>query len=297
MSRNRSPFSRLRRPGLAWTMVSLCAATVGCGGGKVKEPKTLPAQTVSRVTPELEPPPPLPPPQRKAAQPPLREITKVIDPGDESANPKTLVEASRLAKARKITTPASVVEINDENLHEYAEGAQVILMESGPAAPPPVSATTRTGTDQLGSDSLGDPGDEQYWRERGLSLRRSMRRSYDEIERVELEAAAQRQRFYAQDDPYVRDAQVKPAWDRALDRLSELREDADRYGEALQDFLDEGRSLDIPIAWLNDGWELEPDEEERRATDRPVRTQDAIDTPILDAPARDVDRGNGGGGR
>lgn len=297
MSHNRFPASRFRHSGLAWAMVSMCATTVACGGGKVKEPKTLPAQTVSQVTPALEPPPPLPPPQRRTAEPAPREITKVIDPGDDSENPKTLVEASRLAKARKSTTPPSVVEINDENLHEYAEGAQVILMESGPAAPPPVSAPPRESTDPLGGSSLGDPGDEQYWRERGLSLRRSLRRSFDEIERVELEAAAQRQRFYAEDDPYVRDAQIKPAWDRALDRLSELRDEADRYEVALQEFLDEGRAFDIPVAWLNDGWELEPDEEERRAIDRPVRTQDAIDTPILEDPARDVDSDTRGGGR
>ncbi len=295
MNSSRHPSFRSCQPGITLALVSLCATTLACGGGKTKEPKTLPAQSVSQVTPGLEAPPPLPPPVRKN-RPAVREAVTVIDPGDESAQPKTLVEASRLAKARKNETPPSVVEINDENLHEYAQGAQIIQMESGPAAPPPTLGGGSASEGTLNRDRLGDPGDENYWRERGLSLRRSWRRTFDEIERVELEAAAQRQRFYAEDDPYVRDAQVKPAWDRAIDRLSELREDADRYQDALVLYIDEGRSMDVPPAWLNDGWELELNDEERQAVDRPVPNQDAINTPIIERPARDVGGGGSGGG-
>ncbi len=36
---------------------------------------------------------------------------------------------------------------------------------------------------------------------------------------LEKEAAGWRRRFYAEDDPYVRDGQIKPEWDRVLDLL------------------------------------------------------------------------------
>ncbi|RMH18364.1 MAG: hypothetical protein D6696_13240 [Acidobacteria bacterium] len=277
-----SPSSRVVRPAAAVAIALVALAA--CGGGK-KEPKTLPAQTVSQVAPGLEAPPPLPPPIRELPPPP-RPPVKVIDSGDEEPQPKTLLEASQLAKARKGETPPPVVEITDENLSEYAEGGNVIIVESGPSSAPPATPPSTAPPADKARDEL-------YWRQRGLELRRNWRRTLDEIERLELEAASLRQRFYAEDDPYVRDAQIKPAWDRALDRISELRQEAARYQEALNQMLEEGRQLEIPPGWLSEGWELEPSEEERRELEQ-IPIHRPIDAPVAEEPARDV---SGGGGR
>jgi len=264
------------------TAAAVLLLAAGCGGGK--EPKTLPPQTVSQAGLELEAPPPLPAPVRQVHPPPV-EVVKVIDPGDDPG-PKTLVEASRLAKAKKATSAPSVLEVTDENLKQHAAGGQVTIMSSAPAAPAADAA----------AEAAAEEGehDEPYWRRRGLSIRRSWRSAIDTIDRLELEAASLRQQFYAEDDPYVRDNRIKPAWDRALDRISDLHEDAQRYEQALGEYLEEGRQEGVPAGWLNDGWELEPDAEELDKLDGAIKTQDAVDTPILEQPARDIESGGGG---
>jgi hypothetical protein len=265
-------------------LAAILVVLAGCGGGG-KEPKTLPAQTTSLARPELEAPPPLPPPIRRPLPPPAQTV-KVIDAG-EDPRPKTLIEASRLAKARKALSPPPVIEVTDENLQFHAQGGKVTVMSSAPAAP-------ALDADPLPSSVEEDAArDEPYWRRRGLSIRRSWRQAIDTIDRLELEAAALRQRFYAEDDPYVRDNRVKPPRDRPLDRISDLREEAAVFEEALGEYLDEGRQEGIPTGWLNDGWELEPSAEELEELEAGIKTQRAIDTPIADDPFGDIDPGGG----
>ena len=236
-----------------------CLATVGCGDKKA--PQTVPPP---QVVPQMEPistaPPPLPPPIRQVKPTTAgQSAVRVIDPGG-TGQPKTLIEASRLAKARKRAQGPQqpIAEINDENLAEYADGGEVIVLESEPAAPPLMEPSTPT------SDDAGDIRDEDFWRTRALELRMGWRRALDDLGRLELESAALRQQFYAEEDPYIRDSQIKPAWDRVLDRMDTLRGQASRYETELGDFLDEGRQAGAPQGWLNQGWELEPTAEERR---------------------------------
>src|ERR1700719_3030361 len=58
--------------------------------------------------------------------------------------------------------------------------------------------------------------DEKYWRGRALEIRQRWRKASDRIKELEEDIGLLRRRFYAQDDPYVRDGQIKPAWDHAL---------------------------------------------------------------------------------
>ncbi|MEM8931516.1 MAG: hypothetical protein AAGE94_10090 [Acidobacteriota bacterium] len=244
----------------------LAGLVFGCGGAD--EPETLPSP-VPQITPTVEPPAPAPP----ALPPPIREVSptggrglvKVIDPGEPDDKPTTLIEASRLAKQRKREqrNVQPVVTINDENLSEFAEGADVIVLESEPAGnivPPPSDASAATAT--------GDIRDEDYWRNRALELRMSWRQAVDDIQELELESASLRQQFYAEEDPYIRDSQIKPAWDRVLDRLGALRQQAVRYEDELDIFVQEGQRAGALQGWLNQGWELEPSNEERDAIRR-----------------------------
>ncbi len=251
--------------------LSLALMALACSGGR--EPETMPSQTLTQVAPQLAEPPPPPLPIREVR--PTRPSVKVIDPGDESEQPKTLLEASRLAKARKQDTEDSIVVINDDNLHEYAEGADVIILESPPAAPVP-------DLEEPVAEEGSEVRDEQYWRGRALELRMGWRRAIDRIAELELEAAALRQQFYAEDDPYLRDSQLKPAWDRALDRLDVLRDQAARYEQELEVFAAEGQRAGALQGWLNQGWELEPTPEERKIAER-IQSHQAVDPPIADA--------------
>ncbi len=241
---------------------------LACSGGK--EPEPLPSQTVTQVTPQLAAPPPLPAPIREL--PSKRPSVKVIDPGGGEEQPKTLLEASRLAKARKQDQKDSIADINDDNLHEYAERAEVIILESPPAAPKPELEPTPAV--EKGSQTR----DEQYWRSRALELRMAWRRAFDQIGELELESAALRQQFYAEDDPYLRDSQLKPAWDRVLDRLDQLRDQSVRYQQELETFVAEGQRAEVPQGWLNQGWELEPTPDERRSAER-IQSHEPVDTP------------------
>lgn len=291
---SRIGLGKLTNRGAQLAAVSLLAlSALACGGG-AQEPEVLPSQTVTRVTPQLEPPPTGP------AMPPITEVPptessalKVIDPGGNSENPLTLGEASRLAKEVKASSAPAVVTITDENLAEYASGGDVTIMESEPAAPAlaeQVATSVSSGSEPLPADSVSDRqppdraasfpapranrgeaprgDDEGYWRSRALDLRRGWRGTVDEINELELQSAALRQQFYAEDDPYLRDSQIKPAWDRALDRLDALRREASVYEAELEAFVDDGRRAGAEQGWLNEGWELEPDRDEQQRANR-----------------------------
>ncbi len=239
----------------------LLLGTAACSGKK--QPDPIPSQTTTQSTSRLEAPPNLPPPIRQVR--PTRPTTvKVIDPGGNDEGPQTLIEASQLAKTRQRGEPSRepVVEINDENLHEYAGKAEVIMIEGEPAAPALTLARAPEGTEGTSSDL--DTGtdavrDEQYWRNGALDLRMGWRRTLDRIDELELESAALRQQFYAEEDTYIRDNHVKPEWDRVLDRLGQLRDRAQRYNQELDQFVEDGRRAGAHPGWLSEGWELEPE--------------------------------------
>ncbi len=250
-------------------LVCCALAALACSGGK--EPEPLPSQTVTQVAPQLAAPPSLPVPTREIR--PTKPTVKVIDAGGDGDQPKTLLEASRMAKARKQDSRESIASINDDNLHEYAKGAEIIILESPPAAPEPVLEPP-PGPVEEGSQVR----DEQYWRSRALELRMGWRRTFDQIGELELESAALRQQFYAEDDPYIRDSQLKPSWDRALDRLDQLRDRSLRYEQELETFVAEGQRAGALQGWLNQGWELEPTPDERASSQR-VKGSQSIDPP------------------
>ena len=245
----------------------LAASALACSGNK--EPEPLPSQTVTQVTPQLAAPPPQPLPIREVQ--PTRSTVKVIDAGGDEDQPKTLLEASRLAKARKQSSKKAIAVINDDNLHEYAEAAEVIILDSPPAAEPPDPSPIEA------VEEGSEVRDEQYWRGRALELRMAWRRAIDQISELTLESAALRQQFYAEDDPYLRDSQLKPAWDRVLDRLDTLRDQAARYEQELGVFVAEGQRAGVPQGWLNQGWELEPTSEEKDKTG--IRAHEVVDIP------------------
>ncbi|HSF38857.1 MAG TPA: hypothetical protein VLT87_03630 [Thermoanaerobaculia bacterium] len=203
----------------------------------------------------------------------------VVDAGDEEDGPQTLVEAARAERERRAgSTPTSVV-INDKNLQEYARKGQLTVVDpskvkkgketavAAPAAPPALP---------------GEPvRDEPYWRNRGLEIRQRWRQAADDSKELEEKAASLRQRFYAEDDPYVRNNRIKPEWDRTLDQLRQARVEIETSKQELTEFLEEGRVAGVYPGWLREGFDLEPEEEEPREETRPA---ESIEPPIMEPP-------------
>ena len=180
----------------------------------------------------------------------------VIDEGTATASGAQELAAAAAAERerRRKAGPATVV-INNANLAEHATGKLTIVSGSAPsraaaAAAPPV-----------------EPKDERYWRDRVHGLRQQWAAAVDSIGELEARAAGLRTRFYAQDDPYVRDGEIKPAWDCTLENLDEAKDRARSLENQLGAVLEEGRQAGALPGWLRDGIELEPSE---RPYDKPA---------------------------
>ena len=138
--------------------------------------------------------------------------------------------------------------ITDDNLAEFAEGANVTVG----SAPPPLSDEVR---EQLEERSR----EEQYWRSEALQIRTAWREAFDSLADLEEQAAKLRNDFYAADDPFYRDRQIKPAWDRVLDKIEEAERTILESQRELEELMEDGRRSGALPGWLREGIELEPD--------------------------------------
>jgi hypothetical protein len=206
--------------------------------------------------------------------------TIIIRRGGNESSRRSLVEASRAAREKKMARPPARIRVDDDNLHTFSDG-QVTFAE-------PVQASSPAERARL-EEAKEVAADEAYWRQRVLELRLEWRAAVEESRELELEVASLRRSFYAAEDPYVRDGRIKPAWDRALDRLDVLRRSAERYQEELAQALDEGRQAGAQPGWLREGIELEPEDAERDD----LETHDPQEPRILEIG--DDGRGRGRG--
>jgi hypothetical protein len=198
------------------------------------------------------------------ADPPLEpeeepSNTTVIEIGGEDgeAGRKSLLAAAQEAKESRKGQGPPVRVITDKNLSDHATGK---LTEADP------DLSSNSATTPVVRSTDGDERGEEYWRRGALDHRGRWREAVDEIARLEGAVADLRNRFYAEDDPYVRDGKIKPAWDRALDRLADAREEALQAELDLEAFLEEGRRAGALPGWLREGIHLEP---ERSADEMP----------------------------
>jgi hypothetical protein len=223
-------------------LAALCAAA--CASSSKSERQPLPPRAVA---PESPAPPPSEPP---VAIPPKPATVVILDPGEGPAAeaPTSLAEAAARERARRRTADKPVAVINDKNLAEFAKDQKLTIAqgdEEGAEVEPEKSPTAE--------------GSEAWWRERGLEIRRRWHEAVESVERLEGEVAELRTRFYATDDPYLRDSQVKPEWDRRLAELEAARRAVDEGPLEVERFLEEGRLAGVLPGWLREGVELEPE--------------------------------------
>jgi hypothetical protein len=211
----------------------------------------------------------------------------VVDAGtEEGGPPPSLIEASKAEKERRAGSAKAGTVINDKTLPRYASKGQITVMappkdkkkgtagKAGAAAPvPPV-----------------DVHDEAYWRGRGLEIRQRWRQLADEVKQLEQKSTELRQKFYMENDLFVRDNRIKPDWDRVLDRLRQTRLDAEAARQELSDFLEEGRRAGVLPGWLRDGEDDEPGQASGKGAQTKEQSKgrdglppaQSIEPPILD---------------
>ena len=237
-----------RRPVHALWLLMLGAIVVWSGCASNSETFEAPPETR----------PPVESPGPAEAEPSEREVEKtdddltiVIDEGDpdESAR-RTLLETAAAERERRRQSGPPAIVITNENLNEHATGELTIVSSGG------VKKVTSEEGGQVSAE--GDPRGEQYWRGRVLRVRQDWSTTREEIKHLESRAADLRRRFYAEDDPYYRDTQIKPSWDRTLERLTEARVAVEAFRGQVDEILEEGRQAGALPGWLREGIELEP---------------------------------------
>jgi len=164
--------------------------------------------------------------------------------------------------------------ITDKNIKQYAAKGQITV--AAPAKK--TEAETETEKPPI--------RDEQYWRSRALEVRLRWRKAADDVKELEQSAAGWRRRFYAENDPYVRSGQVKPEWDRVLDRLEEARIEAETAKTDLAELLEEGRTAGALPGWLREGVDEEPKEEPEPSNEHKVLEPPKVEPPTVEGFGR-----------
>lgn len=181
------------------------------------------------------------------------ESLVVIDTGakDLTERPETLAEAARAERERRDLAPPTDIVITDKTLAEFATGDLTVS-----ETPNDKAADAASELSELEKDMAAK---EEYWRQTARGIRQAWRDAYDNIEELEAKVFELRQQFYREDDGFYRDAEIKPAWDRAIDQLEEARLEVEARQLELEEFLEAGRQAGALPGWLREGIELEPE--------------------------------------
>lgn len=251
--------------------VAVLAFLVGCSSSR--QPEALPPQTLSQ---SAAAPAPVPPPSEPPVSAPLPQTEPiVIDPGQVSSTTRadSLVEAAEAERRRRETSTGPAFVITDDNLKKHATGD--LTVAAG-------------GVDEVDEDRAEEPSSgseaqgEAYWRSALREARLSWRDAWERLgDQTEL-AASLRRRFYAEDDPWVRDTRIKPELDRVTAALGDLRARIDEARLAVTDLLEQGRRAGALPGWLREGVEFEPPAEEGEPAGEPVQGAEPREPSIVD---------------
>lgn len=267
----------LARSLIAAALVAGCAS----GGGKAKArpepPVEAPAesQEAPEGTPEAPAEAPAPvTPAGSAETTPAPDLIRIERSAGETApaeEPAGLYEAALEARRERAErTRRATTVITDATLASQARRGEITAAgESAPGAEPGAAGEDPTGQGSPVPPTTA-PDAEAYWRQRVRQARLDWRAAVDRIDELEEEAAKLRWDFYAADDPYFRDSQIKPAWDRALAELAAARQTAEAGRADLEAILLEGQRAGALPGWLREGLELEPVVEETSGGEPPA---------------------------
>jgi len=239
------------------TALTACATVIvlsGCASTKKQAATPLPPQTVAQVQPQPEPP----------SEPPVAAPVKddsVVEINPPEPAPKTttdMVAAAQAERERRKHAGPPVAVITNDTLKD-ATGKLTYV-----DTPLDEEARQKAGNPEAMQPSpdaatSSDPAvKEEYWRSKMLDARLRWHDAVERIETLQKKVAELRQEFYAADDGYHRDQEIKPEWDLALSELDKAREDSKTAREDLEKLLDEGRRAGALPGWLREGIKYEP---------------------------------------
>ena len=256
-----------------------------------------------------------------------RKHTIVIQSGGTNnvVTPRTLQQASDSERERRADANTPVAVITNQNLSELAEGGTVTIIGAdgrplpaaakagegsaapagtaaagaAPAAGPAAAATATSGntagasappaaaSNETSNAAASAALTEEYWRSQALKIRLDWKTAVEEVDELQSEVADLRRRFYQEDDPFYRDNEIKPSWDRALDRLQEAKSVAEAQERKLSRFLDEGHRAGALPGWLREGVEYEPPATPDNTPPERRRSDDPWEPKVLEEEPRD----------
>ena len=275
--------------GRGWLLASLLLAACAQAPQPVQPAEAKP-ETVqppeAAAEPAAEPAPPATAAEPAAPAPPPDPTVIVIEPGGVDSGDVDLVAASTAERERRAAAPPVTRSITNQN-----------LVKAKPGEKPPGKPAPKPAEPAGAAPAAAAPGGsgEAFWRNRSRELRQRWKDVVDEVADLESDADLLRRRFYAEADPYVRDGRIKPDWDRVLDRIRTLREEAERRREAVTAHLEEGRRAGALPGWLREGIDLEPAAEGARPEEG---QHEAVEPPIYPEPREPIggDDGDEDGG-
>jgi len=267
------------------TAALLTLATAGCRGA-TPQPVTRAEASSEKAAPEkaapakaapADPTPPAPAPSQEP-RPVRDDAPVVVDPGvDDDHAPTTLVETARVERERRSQAGQSKIVINDKTLPRYASKGQITVMDSKE------KEKDKKAVAAVPTPESSRNNDEQYWRGKALEIRERWRQASDDVKELEQKSAELRQKFYLESDIFTRDNQIKPEWDRVIDKLRQARLDSEAAQKELAEFLEEGRAAGIMPGWLREGEDDEPQEAPRKRKDVAPPAQ-SIEPPVIEPP-------------
>lgn len=195
----------------------------------------------------------------------------------------SLYEASLKARAQRAAQQGRASRIvTDATLKEQAARGRITEGEPAPAAEAVASVEPDIEPPDGVADFSAPPetaeSPEIYWRRRAREARWRWRLAVEQAAELEQEVDELRWEFYATDDPFYRDSQIKPAWDHALAQLELTQGNAELEQRNLDATLEEGRRAGALPGWLREGLELEPTPEALEG--RGVEPEDPIGEPV-----------------
>ncbi len=206
---------------------------------------------------------------------PVDFTVTVIESGEDAlpGEDMSLLEAAAAERARRGTAPPTKIVITNKNLSDYAVG-QLTVAEAG---------QSQTISDANAAVLEERRAEEEYWRSGVLEIRMAWADAAERVDDLEAEVFHLRQRFYAEDDGFYRDSQIKPAWDRAIEQLQESNREILERQEELTAFLDKGREAGALPGWLREGVDLEPErrQEEEDVYIEPDRNRYEPGEPVI----------------
>lgn len=180
-----------------------------------------------------------------AAAPPAPTPTPTVTPPinillskPNSGSPVSAGSLADFAGKVKLKLPEGEARVlTNESVKQLSEGIELTTSIGGGPAPRTTGASR-------------DEGKKAMWQQRYRDAVSRVAELEAAIKRLEPEVAGLEQAFYAHDDPFERDAKIKPAWDKALADLRAARSELEEARKLPEEVLNAARRDGALPGWF-----------------------------------------------